>query len=74
MAKTIYTLLFGTFLALPTVAGAQIRLNQVGMYPNQEKIAVVEGTAKSVTIKDAATGRKAVKPRVLRTASSPWSG
>ena len=74
MAKTIYTLLFGTFLALPTVAGAQIRLNQVGMYPNQEKIAVVEGTAKSVTIKDAATGRKAVKPRILRTATSPWSG
>ena len=45
------------------------------MYPNQEKIAVVEGTAKSVTIKDAATGRKAaVKTRVLRTATSPWSG
>ena len=45
------------------------------MYPNQEKIAVIEGTAKSVTIKDAATGRKAaVKTRVLRTATSPWSG
>ena len=45
------------------------------MYPNQEKIAVIEGTAKSVTIKEAATGRKAaVKTRVLRTATSPWSG
>ena len=72
MTKTIITLLFGT-LFVPTVTQAQIRLNQVGMYPNQEKTAVIEGTAKSVTIKDAATGKKAVKPRVLRTATSPWS-
>lgn len=72
MLRTIYLLLFGT-LFVPTVTQAQIRLNQVGMYPNQEKTAVIEGTAKSVTIKDAATGKKAVKPRVLRTATSPWS-
>ena len=75
MAKTIYSLLFGALFTVPTVCQAQIRLNQVGMYPKQEKIAVIEGTAKSVTIKDAATGRKAsVKPRILRTATSPWSG
>ena len=74
MLRTIYLLLFGALL-VPTATQAQIRLNQVGMYPNQEKIAVIEGTAKSVTIKDAATGKKAaVKPRVLRTATSPWSG
>lgn len=72
MLRTIYLLLFGT-LFVPTVTQAQIRLNQVGMYPNQEKTAVIEGTAKSVTIKDVATGKKAVKPRVLRTATSPWS-
>lgn len=61
-------------MLLPATTQAQIRLNQVGMYPNQEKIAVVEGTAKSVTIKDATTGKKAaVKARVLRTATSPWS-
>ena len=75
MAKTICSLLFGALFTVPTVCQAQIRLNQVGMYPKQEKIAVIEGTAKSVTIKDAATGRKAsVKPRILRTATSPWSG
>ena len=75
MAKTIYSLLLGALFTVPTVCQAQIRLNQVGMYPKQEKIAVIEGTAKSVTIKDAATGRKAsVKPRILRTATSPWSG
>ena len=72
MLRTIYLLLFGT-LFVPTATQAQIRLNQVGMYPNQEKTAVIEGTAKSVTIKDVATGKKAVKPRVLRTATSPWS-
>ena len=72
MLRTIYLLLFGT-LFVPTVTQAQIRLNQVGMYPNQEQTAVIEGTAKSVTIKDIATGKKAVKPRVLRTATSPWS-
>ena len=72
MLRTIYLLLFGTLL-VPTATQAQIRLNQVGMYPNQEKTAVIEGTAKSVTIKDVATGKKAVKPRVLRTATSPWS-
>ena len=75
MTKTIYLLVLGTFFTVPTISNAQIRLNQVGMYPNQEKVAVIEGTAKSVTIKDAATGRKAaVKTRVLRTATSPWSG
>ena len=58
MAKTIYSLLFGALFTVPTVCQAQIRLNQVGMYPKQEKIAVIEGTAKSVTIKDAATGQE----------------
>ena len=75
MKKTTYSLLLGALFTVPTVCHAQIRLNQVGMYPNQEKIAVIEGTAKSVTIKDAATGRKAnVKARVLRTTTSAWSG
>ena len=71
MSKTIYTLLLGTLFALP--ASAQIRLNQVGMFPNQEKTAVIEGAAKSVTITNDATGKKAAKVRVLRTATSPWS-
>lgn len=45
------------------------------MYPNQEKIAVIEGVAKASGIKitNAATGKTAVKARVLRTATSPWS-
>ena len=74
MTKTATTLMLGALMLMPAATQAQIRLNQVGMYPNQEKIAVIEGTAKSVTIKDATTGKKAaVKARVLRTATSPWS-
>ena len=73
MTKTICCGLLGTLLMLPTATQAQIRLNQVGMFPNQDKTAVIEGAAKSVTIIDDATGKKAAKARVLRTATSPWS-
>ncbi|MBR2160872.1 MAG: hypothetical protein IJ924_00450, partial [Bacteroidaceae bacterium] len=55
---------------------AQIRINQVGMYPQQEKTATIEGTVSAgrVKITKAQTGKTAVQPRVLRTATSPWSG
>ena len=66
-------------LAATTAAHAQadetIRLNQTGMYPNQEKVAVVEAAkVKSISIKDASTGKVVVKNKVLRKAVSPWSG
>lgn len=62
-------------LALPLTAAAQIRLNQVGMYPKQEKTAVLEGTtkAKQFTITNAKTGKVAIKADVVRTSVSPWS-
>lgn len=67
--------LSSVMLLMPSAGMSQIRLNQVGMYPNQEKIAVIEGVAKASGIKitNAATGKTAVKARVLRTATSPWS-
>ena len=60
---------------MPTSLLAQIRLNQVGMYPTQEKVAVIEGTvsAGKVKITNAQTGKTAVKAKVLRKAISPWS-
>ena len=66
-------------LAATTAAHAQadetIRLNQTGMYPNQEKVAVVEAAkVKNISIKDASTGKVVVKNKVLRKAVSPWSG
>ena len=57
---------------LSVAAGAQVRLNQVGMYPHQEKSAVVEGTVKSSQV--SITPKTAVRPKVLRVSQSPWSG
>ncbi len=68
--------LFTIHCSLFTIpATAQIRLNQVGMYPHQEKTAVIEGKvgAGQVKITNAQTGKKAGKVKVLRTAVSPWS-
>lgn len=52
---------------------SQIRVNQVGMYPNQEKIAVVEGSGSTLTIVDNATGKSVAKAKAVRTSVSPWS-
>ena len=65
-------------LAVTATAHAQadetIRLNQTGMYPNQEKVAVIEAPkASKITIRDAATGKSVAKAKVLRKATSPWS-
>lgn len=66
-------------LALAATAQAQnsetIRLNQVGMYPNQEKIAVIEqGKAgQAFDIKDA-QGKVVFKGKTSRVSTSPWSG
>ena len=68
-------LILAAALTLPMTAAAQIRLNQVGMYPKQEKTAVLEGTTKSkqFTITNATTGKTAIKADVVRTSVSPWS-
>ena len=57
-------------------ASAQIRLNQVGMSPNQEKTATIEGAVDvgSVKIVDASGKAVGVQPKFLRIAKSPWSG
>ena len=68
--------LFTIHCSLFTIpATAQIRLNQIGMYPQQEKTATVEGKvgAGQVKITNAQTGKKAGKVKVLRKATSPWS-
>ena len=57
-------------------ASAQIRLNQVGMSPNQEKTATIEGAVDvgSVKIVDANGKAVGVQAKFLRIAKSPWSG
>jgi endoglucanase len=63
-------------LMLPCVgASAQIRVNQVGMNPQQEKVATIEGLAdvSHVKIVDAKGKTVDVQPKMLRIAKSPWS-
>ena len=53
---------------------AQIRRNQVGMYPQQEKVVVVEGEDPSGKIRLTTPGGKTVKPKAkIRKAVSPLS-
>ena len=75
MGKSVFNTLL-VALMLSSAASAQIRINQVGMYPGQEKTAVIEGNVKAgkVKVTDASTGKTLIKPAVLRTSVSPWSG
>ena len=55
-------------------ADETIRLNQTGMFPQQEKTAVIESAKPGkISIRDAATGKTVAKPKIIRTATSPWS-
>lgn len=71
-------ILFLATLALSTTVqaqnGVQIRRNQVGCYPQQEKIIVVEGTNPSSKVRVATPDGKVVKAKTLRKAVSPLSG
>lgn len=52
-----------------------IRMNQVALYPSQQKTAVIEApAAKNVSVKNLATGKKVGKARAVRKSVSPWSG
>ena len=67
-----------SFLVACTVANAQktidIRVNQVGYFPNQEKTIVVEGINPSgkIYVKND-KGLVMSRPKVVRTVKSPWS-
>lgn len=53
---------------------AQIRYNQVGCYPTQEKVIVVEGTNPEGKVRVKTPKGKVLTPSVMREAVSPWSG
>lgn len=79
MKKTIITTAllscaFAFASAAPKLAGNDlIKLNQVGYYPTQEKIIVVEGTGtSSITITDA-NGKKVMQARRQNVTTSPIS-
>ena len=70
-------LLSSVALALVVCASAKsdvaIRLNQVGCFPNEEKVVVIEGInpAGKIQVKNL-QGKTVLKPRNIRQAQSPW--
>ena len=70
-----------TFVAASAAAGTmaqdgvEIRRNQVGCYPQQEKVIVVEGIDPSGKVRVTMPDGKTTKPKKgVRKAVSPWSG
>lgn len=72
IATCLFIVLGG--MAMTSHLSATVRLNQLGYYPRQEKIAVVnEGEVRRFTVIDAATGNPVYTGKPLYTASSAWS-
>lgn len=72
-------ILSAVFVASATTMMAQqtetIRMNQVALYPSQQKTAVIEApAAKKISVTNVATGKAAGKARTVRKSTSPWSG
>lgn len=72
-------ILSAVFVASATTMMAQqtetIRMNQVALYPSQQKTAVIEApAAKKINVTNVATGKSAGKARAIRKSTSPWSG
>ena len=78
MIVTMTRTLFLSMMLVPVVALAQnteIRYNQVGCYPQQEKVIVVEGFNPAGKVRVTMPDGKTLKPKVqVRKALSPWSG
>ncbi len=72
MGKTLLFLVFSLLFAVSSQA--QIRYNQVGCYPTQEKVIVVEGVNPEGRVRVTTPKGKVLTPSVMREAVSPWSG
>ena len=73
--KQVLTFAIAALTAVTLTAQSEsIRINQVAFYPQQSKIAVIEGPkAQKMTIKNTADGKRVGKAKALRTNTSPWS-
>ena len=74
MKTTMLTIAFATLASGVQAQEVAIRRNQVGCYPEQEKVIVVEGVKPSAKISLTTPKGKVLKTKVTRTAVSPWSG
>ena len=77
-----YIALFGILSSLAVactpstsvISNDVVRLNQLGYYPNQEKIAVIDsGKVEEFVILDAVSGEQVFVGKSLYTAKSAWS-
>ena len=66
--------LLGITLCTMAKDGVAIRRNQVGMYPEQEKVIVIEGTNPKGRVRVTSPDGKTLKPQSIRKAVSPLSG
>lgn len=68
-------ILAGGLAACSSPSADVIRLNQVGYFPAQEKVAVANATGVTeFTVVDAATGEEVLKSSTMSTVANPWSG
>lgn len=74
MKKIVLLTVLAVLIILPAKTRGQIRYNQVGCYPQQEKFIVVEDTASIHKLKIKTPKGKTLKPASIRKAVSPLSG
>ena len=74
MKRLVLLTVLAALIILPTKTLGQIRRNQVGCYPQQEKVIVVEGTDPTNKLKIKTPRGKTLKPATIRKAVSPLSG
>ena len=75
MKKSLSTIALACVaLSMQAGSGVQIRRNQVGMYPQQEKVVVIEGTNPRGKLRVTTPDGRVLKPRQVRKAVSPLSG
>ncbi len=74
MRKILCFVLACTALGVHAKDEVEIRLNQVGCFPQQEKVIVVEGVNPSGKLRVKTPDGKVLRPKVTRKTVSPWSG
>ena len=75
MKRIILTMAMAcAWTAMQADDGVQIRRNQVGYTPQQEKVIVVEGVNPAGKLRVTTPEGRTLKPKVKRKAVSPWSG
>lgn len=74
MKKIVLLTVLAVLIILPAKTRGQIRYNQVGCYPQQEKFIVVEDTASIHKLKIKTPKGKTLKPASIRKTVSPLSG